>query len=302
MMRRASLLLGGLFLALWPLHAHALRVVATTPDLAAIAKSIGGGRAEVSALSLHTQDPHWVDARPHLALDLARADLLIAVGLELEVGWLPVLQKGARNSAILPGGRGFLDCSKAVDLLEVAQLKLDRSMGDIHPGGSPHYMWDPARAERVAQAIATRMAELEPKSKPVFEQNLSAFRSKLADARTRWQASLAALRGTKVIAYHRSMAYLAQWLGLTVVEHVEPKPGIPPNPRHVARVLTVAREQGVKLFVQESWFPDTTSGALAERSGAALVRLPGGPDFSGGEDYASWMSAVVTKLAAAVRK
>lgn len=300
MTRRIALLLGSLF-AVWPLGAQALRVVATTPDLAAIAKSIGGANAEVSALALHTQDPHWVDARPHLALDLARADLLIAVGLDLEVGWLPVLQKGARNGAILPGGRGFLDCSKAVDLLEVPQGKVDRSMGDIHPGGNPHYLWDPGGAERVAAAIAARMAELEPKSKAVFDQNLRAFRGTLADARTRWQTSLAALRGKKAIAYHRSLAYLARWVGLTIVEHVEPKPGIPPNPRHVAGVLTVARAQGVKLFVQESWFPETTSRTLAERSGAALVRLPGGPDFGRGEDYAGWMSAVVAKLAAAVR-
>lgn len=302
MTRHIALLLGGLFLALWSHNAHALRVVATTPDLAAIAKSLGGDRAEVSALALHTQDPHWVDARPHLALDLARADLLIAVGLDLEVGWLPVLQKGARNSAILPGGRGFLDCSKAVDLLEVPQGKIDRSMGDIHPGGNPHFMWDPARAERVAQAIATRMAELEPKNKAVFDENLAAFRRRLAEARTRWQASLHTLRGKKVIAYHASMAYLAQWLGLSIVEHVEPKPGIPPNARHVAHVLTTAREQGVALFVQESWFPDTTSGTLAERSGAALVRLPGGPDFPRGEDYVAWMSAIVAKLAAAVHR
>jgi zinc/manganese transport system substrate-binding protein len=302
MTRCTALLLGGLFLALMPRDAHALRVVATTSDLAAIAKSIGGDRAEVSALALHTQDPHWVDARPHLALDLARADLLIAVGLDLEVGWLPVLQKGARNSAILPGGRGFLDCSKAVELLDVPQAKVDRSMGDIHPGGNPHYLWDPSRAERVAQAIAARMTELEPKNKSVFDGNLAAFRGKLTEARTRWQASLAALRGKKVIAYHASMAYLAQWLGLTIIEHVEPKPGIAPNPRHVAHVLTVAREQGVRLFVQESWFPDTTSGTLAERSGAALVRLPGGPDFPHGEDYVTWMSAIVAKLAAAVSR
>jgi len=292
----------GLLVALWPHDAYALRVVATTPDLASIAKTIGGERAEVSALALHTQDPHWVDARPHLALDLARADLLIAVGLDLEVGWLPVLQKGARNANILNGGRGFLDCSKAVDLLEVPQVKIDRSMGDIHPGGNPHYLWDPSRAERVAQAIAARMAELEPNSKVIYDKNLATFRQRLSEARARWQTSLAALRGQKAIAYHASMAYLARWLGLSIVEHVEPKPGISPNPRHVARVPAVAREQGVKLFVQESWFPDSTSRALAERSGAALVRLPGGPDFPRGEDYVSWLAAVVSKLAAAVRR
>ena len=301
MANRIAACMLGLFVAFWSSGAHALRIVATTPDLAAIAKAIGGDRAEVSALALPTQDPHWVDARPHLALDLARADLLIAVGLELEVGWLPVLQKGARNANILAGGRGYLDCSKSVDLLEVPQAKIDRSMGDVHPGGNPHYMWDPRRVERVAQAIASRLIELDASNKAGYEQRLAAFRARLTHARAGWQTSLARLRGVSAISYHASMAYLAEWVGLQVVQHVEPKPGIPPNPRHIAQVLMSARERGVKLVVQESWFPDTTSRTLAERSGAKLVRLPGGPDFNRGEDYFAWMSAVVAKLAEAVR-
>ncbi len=302
MTKLTQLVVASVFVTCGALPAHALRVVATTPDLASIAKTIGGTHAEVSALALHTQDPHWVDARPHLALDLARADLLIAIGLELEVGWLPTLQKGARNASILNGDKGYLDCSRAVDLLEVPKGKIDRSMGDIHPGGNPHFMWDPRRAERVAGAIAARMGKLDPTHKAAFEQNLVTFRKELAAVLDALQPQLAALRGTKVVAYHRSMAYLAQWLGFTVVEHVEPKPGIPPNPRQVANVLMAARAQGVKLFIQESWFPETTSKTLAERSGAVLVRLAGGPDFNRGQGYPSWVRSAVLQLAAAVKK
>jgi zinc/manganese transport system substrate-binding protein len=273
-----------------------LRVVATTPDLAAIAKAVGAGHAEVSALALPTQDPHFVDARPHLALDLSRADLLIAVGLSLEVGWLPTLQVGARNPAIQVGAKGYLDCSQFAELLEVPTAKIERSMGDIHPGGNPHYMYDPRQAVRVAAGIAKRMAELDPKHAADFERGARQVQTDLDGARKRWEQELAPLRGIKAIAYHKSLSYLANWLGLQIVEHVEPKPGIPPNPRHVAQLLALAREQGVKLFVQETFYPTNTSQMLADRAGARLVTLPSSPDFSHGKTYVDFMNDLVARL------
>lgn len=273
-----------------------LRVVATTADLAAIAAAIGGERVDVVALALPTQDPHFVDARPHLALDLARADLLIAVGLELEIGWLPTLQLGARNGKIQSGAAGYLDCSTLVDKLEVPAQRIERSMGDVHPGGNPHYMLDPRRVARVADGIAARMSTLDAAHAEDYRRGLAAFQKQLAAARPRWEQAAAALRGAPALAYHRSLSYLADWLGIRIVEHLEPKPGIPPNPRHVAHVLTIARTQGVKLIVQEVWHPRAASDLLAERAGLRVAVIPGGPDFNHGKSYFDFMDAVIARL------
>jgi len=279
--------------------AHAdLRVVASTADLAAVAKAVGGDRVEVVALALPTQDPHFVDARPHLALDLARADLLIAVGLELELGWLPTLQIGARNPKIQRGAPGYLDCSTLIDKLDVPAAKVDRSMGDIHPGGNPHYMFDPRRVATVATGIAQRMGQLDPAHTADYQRGATAFKQQLDQALPRWQKAASALRGARVIAYHKSLTYLADWLGLQIVEHIEPKPGIPPNPRHIALVLGVARTQGVKLIVQEAWHPRGTAEMLADRADVRLAIIPGGPDFNRGQTYFAFIDAAVARLVA----
>ncbi len=278
-----------------------LKIVTTTSDLAAVAKEVGGDLVDVTPMALHTQDPHFVDARPHLALALSRADLLIAVGLGLEVGWLPTLQTGARNGDIQTGGRGFLDVSRHVDLLDVPRGRVDRSEGDIHPGGNPHFMLDPRRVERIARVIGRKMAELDPSHAAEYGQGAERFVQRLAAARRGWERRLASLRGTDVIAYHKSFPYLADWLGFEVVSHVEPRPGIPPNPRHVARVLVAARQHHVKIVLQESFYPESTSELVAERAGARLVRVPGGPDFRAGESYRDFMERVVRMLEQAAR-
>jgi zinc/manganese transport system substrate-binding protein len=284
-------------LCLAPLGASAqLRVVATTPDLAAVAKAVGAGHAEVSTLALPTQDPHFVDARPHLALDLARADLLVAVGLDLEIGWLPTLQAGARNPNIQVGANGFLNCSQFVQVLEVPATKVERSMGDIHPGGNPHYMFDPRQAVKVAAGIGKRMAELDPKHASDYQRGAASFQSDVETARKGWEQALGALRGVKVITYHKSLSYLADWLGLQVIEQVEPKPGIPPNPRHVAHLLGLAHEQGVKLLIQEVWYPTNTSRLVADKAGAKLVSLPSSPDFNQGKTYLDFINELVGRL------
>jgi zinc/manganese transport system substrate-binding protein len=178
-MRRAAFLCCCLFALPSLVHAD-LKVVATTPDLAAVAHELAGGHASVTTLALPTQDPHFVDARPHLALDLARSDLLIAVGLDLEIGWLPTLQQGARNPKIQKGSNGYLECAQLVDVLDVPRERVDRSMGDIHPGGNPHFMFDPRRVAKVASGISARMAELDPANKPSYQTALSSFLARLS--------------------------------------------------------------------------------------------------------------------------
>jgi zinc/manganese transport system substrate-binding protein len=268
-----------------------LRVVATTSRLAALTQAVGGSAVHVETLTLPTQDPHWVDARPHLALKLARADLLVAVGMELEVGWLPTLQQAARNRHIQTGGEGYLDCSSLIAPLEVPQGAIDRSMGDVHPGGSPHYLLDPRRAGRVAQGIAERLADLDPSGSATYRANATQFRQRLNAAMERWTEQLRPLEQARVVAYHKSFAYLSDWVGFTVVEHLEPRPGIPPNPRHVARVLAVARQQGATLVLQEEYFPSRTAALIADRAEARLARLPGGPGE--GEGYIDHIQHIV---------
>ena len=280
-----------------PAAAHAkLRVVTTTPDLATLATAVGAGRVEVTALATATQDPHFVDARPSLALAMTRADLLVEVGADLEVGWLPILLTGSRNAAIQPGARGWLDASTLVTLLEVPAGQVDRAMGDIHPRGNPHFLLDPRRAERVAVGIGKRLAELDPAGHDAYLAATKRFVTDLRAARTRWEAESASLRGAPIVGYHRSLPYLADWLGLVVVNELEPKPGIPPSPRHVAEVVRVAQARHVRLLVQEAWFPTGTSQVAAHNIGARLVVIPGMPDFAHGQTYVGFIETALARL------
>lgn len=278
-----------------------LKVVTTTPDLAAVAQAVGGAHAQVTALALSTQDPHFVDARPNLALELAKADLLVLVGLDLEVGWLPTLQTASRNADIQRGGKGYLDASSLVSLLGAASGKVDRAQGDIHPGGNPHYMYDPRRAAKVALGVARRMAELDPANGQGYLANAKTFAEKLQKWQRHWETELKQLKGRKVIAYHQSLTYLADWLGFEVVIHLEPKPGIPPNPGHVARVIELAKQNGVKLMVQESYYPSKTSELVVQKVGAKLAVLPGGTNFQGSESYLGFVDQCVKRLSAATQ-
>lgn len=278
-----------------PAHA-ALNVVTSVPDLAALAKAVGGDKVNVTALASPSQDPHFVDARPNLALVLNRADLLIAVGLDLEVGWLPTLQIGARNAKIQTGNPGYLDASQLVKLLEVPTVKVERSQGDVHPGGNPHYLYDPRAALAVAQGIAARMAQLDSKNAATYEANLQSFTTALEKARADWEKRLAGLRGAPVISYHRTTAYLSGWLGFTQLAFLEPKPGIPPNPSHVAQVLTEGRARKARFLFQEDYYPDTTSRLVASKLPAPLVVVPGGTNFRGGETYLQRMEKMVKQF------
>jgi zinc/manganese transport system substrate-binding protein len=301
MLQKLTRFLLGLLVFLVPISASAkLEVVATTPDLAVIARDVGGPDAHVLALALATQDPHFVDAKPHLALALSKADLLLLTGAGLEAGWLPTLLTGSRNPDIQAGGAGYLDCSSLVSMLDVPATAIDRSNGDIHPQGNPHYSYDPRRVEALMVGIGKRMAELDPAHKSGYFARTKSLLEGLRAARTRWEARLAKARGQKIIAYHRSLPYLADWLGVEVVEHVEPKPGIPPNPSHIAHVLERARADKVRAIVQQAYYPSGTSKLIADKAGAIFVQIPGYPDFARGQSYTAYMDDVVAKLAKAL--
>jgi zinc/manganese transport system substrate-binding protein len=294
----------GLVLAVSALAATAhagVKVVATVPDLAALTKEIGGDKVSVTALSLPTQDPHFVDAKPSIVLKLNQADLLVAVGLELEIGWMPALQTQARNAKILAGGAGYLDCSRAIEVRDMASGAVDRSQGDIHPNGNPHYLYDPRQAARCAQAIGDKLIALDGGNARTYRANLSRFLASLAAARKGWEQRLAPFRGRTIVSYHKSMTYLVDWLGLVEVATLEPKPGIPPTPSHVASVIKLGKDKAVKAILQESFYPDKTCTLVAKKIGATVVRLPAGADVSAGETYVQHMGHVIDDLEGALK-
>ncbi len=272
-----------------------LDIVATVPTLAAIAREVGQSHVKVRALSLHTQDPHSVDAKPSLVLLLNKADLLLSVGLQLEAGWLPTLQRGARNAKIGVGGRGHLDCSTLVTLRE-KPVSVDRSKGDVHPGGNPHYLFDPRQLAHVAIGAAARMVELDPANSTSYNAGLARFLKGLHKTRKRLARKMKAQRGAKIIAYHKSWAYLTHWLGLKEIAFLEPKPGIPPNPGHIARVLVAARAHKVKIVIQEGFYPSATGKLIANKAGASLVVLPGGVDFRRGQKVTQYFDKLVSAI------
>lgn len=278
----------------------ALDVSATVPSVAAIAKELGGEHVQVRSLSLPTQDPHFVDAKPSLALELSRTDLVLAIGLELEIGWLPNLITGARNPKIQTGGRGYLDLSRHVKLLDVASAPINRSQGDIHPGGNPHYLYDPRAAAGVAKAITARFSELDPKNAGDYQKRLETFLQALEKKRVEWETRLAPVKGAHVLTYHQSLSYLADWLGLKVIAALEPKPGIPPNPAHLARVLSSARKANVRMIIQEEYYPNATSRQVAQRIPAPLVEIPGGTDFRSGQTYLQHLDVIGERLGKAL--
>lgn len=268
-----------------------VKVVATVSDLGAIAREVGGDQVDVDVLALSTQDPHYVDAKPSLIVKLSRADLLVLNGMELEVGWLPALLVGSRNAEVQVGGNGYLDCSTLITPKEVPMQKIDRSMGDIHPGGNPHYTKDPRNALPIAAGIAQKLSQLDPAHAAAYQANLKKFQADMQARISQWEKALAPFKGTPVVTYHKSWIYFAEWAGLDEVAFIEPKPGIQPNPTHVANVLGVLKRDKVPILLQETWYSSAVSDLLARNSSATNVRVPGMTPEGG--RYGDYMQSVV---------
>ena len=256
-----------------PAHA-ALNVVTTTQDLAAIAQEIGGDKITVTPLAKGYQDPHFVEAKPSFVLTLNRAHLLIVVGRDLEVAWLPALITQSRNARVQPGGAGYLDPSTTARILEIPTGAVNRGMGDVHALGNPHYWLDPENGRRIASAIKDRLSQLDAANASYYAQREAEFGRRLTEAQQRWKAQLAPYKGLKVITYHRSWANFADAFGLDVVGYVEPKPGIPPTPQHTLDVINAMKAQNVKLILVEPYFDMKTPNSIAEKAGGRVVVLP----------------------------
>ncbi len=273
-----------------------LNIVTTTEDLASVTKAIGGDKVSVTAIVKGTQDPHFIEAKPSFLVALSRADLLIAVGLSLEQGWLPLLQRGARQPKILPGASGFLDASDGVNPIEVAK-DADRSEGDVHPFGNPHYMADPSRVLIVADHIKKKLVELDYENEKIYEAGLASFKQELTKRIQEWKKRLAPYKGIKIIGYHKTFNYLFDLLGFDLIGYLEPKPGIPPTAQHILSLIQKCKNEKVRLIVMEDYFDSKAAESLSEKTGLKTVAIPA---YTKGHDkadtYIHWLDFLVQSL------
>jgi zinc/manganese transport system substrate-binding protein len=252
----------------------ALKVVAATQDLASIAQEVGGDKIKIDSLAKGYQDPHFVEAKPSFVLLLNKADLLIVVGRELEIGWLPPLITQSRNAKIQPGAQGYLDASLTAKILELPTGQITRAMGDVHPLGNPHYWLDPENGRRVAKAIQAKLTEMDGANGAYYQQREADFEQRLNAAEQKWRSQMSPYKGLKVVTYHRSWPNFADAFGLDVIGYVEPKPGIPPTPQHTLDVINAMKAQNVKIIMVEPYFDLKTPNSIAANTGGKVLVMP----------------------------
>ena len=280
-----------------------LTVITSTEDLASIGREVGGDRISIEAIARGYQDPHFVEAKPSFILKLQKADLLVAVGRELEIGWLPPLIQQSRNSKIQPGSQGYLDASLGAAILEIPAGTITRAMGDVHPLGNPHYWMDPENGKRIAKQIADKLSEIRPSDREYFQQRLADFTTRLDAAEKRWLAQMAPYKGTKVATYHRSFPNFAERFGLDIIGYVEPKPGIPPTPQHTLDLINEMKRQNVKIVLVEPYFDLKTPNAIGRETGAQVLVMP--PSVGGTKevtDYFKLFDYDINLLVEAIKK
>ncbi|MEK7402148.1 MAG: metal ABC transporter substrate-binding protein [Gemmatimonadota bacterium] len=277
-----------------------LRVVATTADLASIAREIGGDAVDVVALAKPTEDPHFVDAKPSHIVTLNRADVLLDGGAELELGWLPPLLESSRNARIAAGAAGRLSASHLVKMLEVPST-FDRSMGDVHSQGNPHFLIDPLNAKLVAAAMAERFAAIDAPSSALYKTNLATFNATLDARLAVWQRQMEPHRGAKIVTYHKDFVYLANRFNLEVVETLEPKPGIAPSAAHLAKVIEAMKATSTRVILVQPYQNRRTAETVARQAGAVVLDIsqqPGG--HQNARTYFDMMDYMISTLAAAL--
>ena len=280
----------------------ALNVVTTTSDLASIVSEVGGDKIAVESLARGYQDPHFVEAKPSFVLKLNKADLLVVVGRDLEIGWLPALINQARNARIQPGADGYFDASLTAKILDLPTGQLTRAMGDVHPLGNPHYWLDPENGRAIAKAVQAKLSQRDPANAPYYAQRAADFDRRLNEAQQRWKSMMAPYKGIKVVTYHRSWANFADAFGIDVIGYVEPKPGIPPTPQHTLDVIQAMRAQGIKLIIVEPYFDSKTPNSIASQTGGNVLVLP--PSVGGvpaASDYLKLFDTNISLLVGAIK-
>jgi ABC-type Zn uptake system ZnuABC Zn-binding protein ZnuA len=251
--------------------AKKLNVVTSTTDMAALAQEVGGEKVNVESIAKGYQDPHFVEAKPSFLLKLRQADLLISVGLQLEIGWLPPLITQSGNPKIQVGASGYLDASQFAEILDIPQGTVTRAEGDVHPLGNPHYWLDPDNGRRIAKGIAGKFGDMDPEDAAYFQQRLQDFEQRLAAAEQNWDAEMRPYHGRKVVTYHRSFPNFAKHFGLNVIGYVEPRPGIPPTPSHTLEIIQLMRRENCKVVLVEPYFDLKTPQSIGRETGAQVV-------------------------------
>ena len=280
----------------------ALNVVTTTSDLASIVAEVGGDKVSVQSLARGYQDPHFVEAKPSFVVRLNKAELLVVVGRDLEIGWLSALITQSRNPRIQPGADGYFDASLTAKILDMPEGQLTRAMGDVHPLGNPHYWLDPENGRRIAKALQAKLAQKDPANAAYYAQRTADFERRLGEAQQRWKSLMAPYKGLKVITYHRSWTNFADAFGIDVIGYVEPKPGIPPTPQHTLDVIQAMRAQQIKLILVEPYFDSKTPNSIAAQTGGKVVVLP--PSVGGlpeAADYLKLFETDINMLIAAIK-
>ena len=255
-----------------------LNVVVTTPDLAALVREIGGAHVDITTLCRPTEDPHFVDAKPSFIVKLNKADAIVEGGAELEIGWLPALLDQARNPKLASGAPGYIACNQGIQLLEVPTT-LDRSKGDIHAAGNPHYMMDPLNAKIVAAHLAESFCKLDPAACAIYRANLQKFTDALDAKLEGWLKTLAPFKGRRIVSYHNSWHYFSARFGVRIDLFMEPKPGIPPTPTHLGEVIQTMKAENIRVIFVEPFLNKRTAETVARNTGAVVLdvsQFPGG--------------------------
>jgi zinc/manganese transport system substrate-binding protein len=249
-----------------------IKVVTTLPDLKSITEMIGGDKVDVFAIATGFQNPHFVDPKPSYILKLAKADMFVTVGLDLETGWVPPLLNSARNPKIQKGGEGYVDASVNVPLLQVPS-SVNRAEGDIHIYGNPHYWIDPVRGKQIAEAIYQGLTKISPENQTYFQANLKSFIERIDTKTKELLARMSPYKGSKIIAYHNEWVYFEERFGLKIVDFLEPKPGIPPTPNQLAKVIGEIKRDDIKVIISSPYFTTESADLVARQTGAKVVVL-----------------------------
>jgi len=274
-----------------------LSVVATIPEIGALVEEIGGDRVKVTVLAKGNEDPHILPAKPSHSRKMMKADLVVYNGMQLEVGWLPLLIDGARNSSIRWGGPGNFSLAQFIEPLDVPTGGVDRSMGDIHPEGNPHFTVDPSVYPDLARGIADRLARIDPEGAEEYQERLASFTERWDERLAGWKKRLEPIAGMPVITYHQQWEYLARTFDLRIVDQIEDRPGIPPTPRHLTDLKKRIAEEGIRWIFYSDMFYKEIPEKLAGRTGCRAVALPqsvGSRDGTG--DLESWFETIVSIL------
>ncbi|MES1220955.1 MAG: metal ABC transporter substrate-binding protein, partial [Bacteroidota bacterium] len=253
-------------------EAGTIKVVTTTTDTKSIAELIGGNLVSVSSIATGYQNPHFVDPKPSYIISLTKADLFVTIGLDLETGWSPQLLSSSRNNKIQKGAAGYVDASEGVNLLQVPSA-INRSEGDIHIYGNPHYWLDPVNGKTIARNIANGLERVDPSNRAVYEKNLQTFNSTIDAKLKGWQSLMAAFKGSKIIAYHNEWVYFETRFGLQIVDFMEPKPGIPPTPSQLVKVIKEIKANNIKVIISSPYFTTSSSDVVAKQTGVKELTM-----------------------------